>query len=122
MSRRQRAQNASPAVAASAAVSLSETQIASMIAGLVTRLVLHPADTLKTRLQHARGRRSAGTASALISLLRAEKIPGLYRGIGGALVGVLPCMLSWTSLSANSCFVSSVSHSSLLTFPSLVND
>lgn len=58
-----------------------------MTAGLITRLVLHPFDTCKTRLQYLRGQ---STTHAILSFIRGERIAGLYRGIIGALVGVLP--------------------------------
>jgi solute carrier family 25 (mitochondrial S-adenosylmethionine transporter), member 26 len=60
-----------------------------MAAGLVTRLALHPFDTAKTRMQHLRGDVRAA-APAFARFVRAERVAGLYRGVAGALVGVLP--------------------------------
>jgi solute carrier family 25 (mitochondrial S-adenosylmethionine transporter), member 26 len=60
-----------------------------MAAGLVTRLALHPFDTAKTRMQHLRGDMRAA-APAFARFVRAERVAGLYRGVAGALVGVLP--------------------------------
>lgn len=71
--------------------SVSETQAASVIAGLGTRLALHPVDSVKTRLQRLRGRRGMfGGVGALRQQIRAEGLRSLYRGLLGALCGVLP--------------------------------
>jgi hypothetical protein len=92
--------SSTPAPSTPARSSLGETQLASMAAGLVTRLVLHPFDTAKTRLQHLRGgsagarlmgvSAASGSGAAIAGFLRAERVAGLYRGVVGALVGVLP--------------------------------
>lgn len=58
-----------------------------MAAGLLTRLCLHPLDTVKTRLQHMRG---TPPTRAILDFVLREKVRGLYRGAGVALVGVLP--------------------------------
>lgn len=69
----------------------SDTQLASTAAGLISRALLHPVDCLKTRLQHLRGRRDpVAVRVALSNFLAAEGLPGLYRGISGALAGVIP--------------------------------
>lgn len=71
--------------------SVSETQAASVIAGLGTRLALHPVDSVKTRLQRLRGRRGMfGGVVALRRQIRVEGVRSLYRGLLGALCGVLP--------------------------------
>lgn len=81
---------AGEAAIAGAVTAMRETQVASMAAGLVTRIALHPFDTCKTRLQHIR---SPHPARAVLKFIEIEKLGGLYRGIAGALVGVLPYSL-----------------------------
>lgn len=69
----------------------SDAQLASTFAGLTSRVLLHPIDSVKTRLQYIRGRPGSTNASRqLIRFISAEGLPGLYRGIIGALAGVLP--------------------------------
>lgn len=85
---RARRQRAVPASATMADTSpLRDTQLASMAAGLLTRICLHPLDTVKTRLQHMRG---TPPARAILDFVLREHFRGLYRGAGVALLGVLP--------------------------------
>lgn len=79
------------ASAASPGALVRETQISAIVAGLGTRLVLHPVDSIKTRLQRIRGRRGAlHGVSAIRYFLRKKGFGSLYKGIIGALIGVLP--------------------------------
>lgn len=76
------------------AVSVSDTQIASMTAGVLSRLLLHPIDCIKTRLQYFRAHSSSAEPSkALIRFIATERLAGLYRGIAGAVLGVIPYSL-----------------------------
>lgn len=69
----------------------SDTQLASTVAGVTSRVLLHPIDSVKTRLQHLRGRPGQIDAGRqIIQFVAREGIGGLYRGILGALVGVIP--------------------------------
>lgn len=68
-----------------------DTQLASTIAGIASRILLHPIDCVKTRLQHLRGRPgSVDTNATILKFIAKEGIPGLYRGIFSALAGVVP--------------------------------
>lgn len=68
-----------------------DTQLASTIAGIASRILLHPVDCVKTRLQHLRGRPGSVDPNAtIIKFIAKEGIPGLYRGIFSALAGVVP--------------------------------
>lgn len=76
------------------AADASDIQLASTVAGVTCRVLLHPIDSVKTRLQHLRGR--PGRISArkdVVQFVRREGIGALYRGIVGALAGVVPYSL-----------------------------
>lgn len=69
----------------------SDTQLASMVAGVTSRVLLHPIDSVKTRLQRLRGRPEQVDAGRhVLQFVTREGIGGLYRGILGALLGVIP--------------------------------
>ena len=57
-------------------------------AGLVGRVVCHPIDTIKTRLQAAGG--PGGLKSILQQTARQEGLVGFYRGLSAVLVGGVP--------------------------------
>ena len=69
--------------------------IASLLADFARKVVLHPVDTMATRLQyaqtkpfHAKDQLLVGDARAMVDMLQR---PGeLYRGLGTALVGAVP--------------------------------
>ena len=83
-----------PASGPVSTVSISDTQLASMTAGILSRILLHPIDCIKTRLQHFRSHASSTEPSkALLRFIATEKIAGLYRGISGAMLGVIPYSL-----------------------------
>ena len=71
---------------------MSDTQAASVLAGIGTRILLHPIDSVKTRVQRVRSRNVNAHVSLQTArqVLRAQGIAGLYRGLFGALLGVLP--------------------------------
>lgn len=72
----------------------AEIQLASALAGVASRVVLHPIDSVKTRLQRLRGRpNSVDSAATVLDFLAREGVSGLYRGIFSALVGVIPYSL-----------------------------
>lgn len=76
-----------------------DTQVASTLAGVTARVILHPVDCVKTRLQHLRG--TPGRIDEVAHIARfvaKEGVAGLYRGIFSALAGVVPysmCKLYW---------------------------
>lgn len=67
-----------------------ETQTASTVAGIASRVLLHPIDSIKTRMQTARGR---GMEMTVWKTIRGGGIRGLYRGIVGSIIGVVPYSL-----------------------------
>ncbi|RYH29835.1 solute carrier family 25 protein [archaeon] len=68
--------------------SLLLTCLASGSAGLVGRMLCHPMDTIKAKLQ------SVESPTSFLRIVRdtwrKEKINGFYRGIGAVLVGGVP--------------------------------
>lgn len=69
----------------------ADTQLASALAGIASRILLHPVDCVKTRLQHLRGRPETINATETVwRFIAKEGVSGLYRGIIGALIGVVP--------------------------------
>ena len=64
---------------------LRKTVEASAIAGLVSRLILHPIDTVKSRIQVAKMTGSIGMRSTVIG-----SFGGLYRGFTVAAAGSIP--------------------------------
>ena len=78
----------------SAPMGLREELAAGMAAGLVQDAALHPADTLRARLDVASARHQHGPARALLRELRtvvaADGLLGLYRGYGLCLLGSAP--------------------------------
>lgn len=84
-----------PIHASANTLSISDTQIASIAAGILSRVLLHPMDCIKTRLQNFRANStSTQPTEALLRFIAAEGLPGLYRGISGAFIGVIPYSLS----------------------------
>lgn len=76
------------------AFSARDTQIASMVAGVLSRVLLHPFDCIKTRLQYMRRQSSAiDPGRAVLRFIATERLGGLYRGIFGATLGVIPYSL-----------------------------
>ncbi len=64
--------------------------IAGAAAGVASRAVCHPIDTLKARFQATSFRNHATAWSVLQLTWREEGVRGLYRGIGAAAVGGVP--------------------------------
>lgn len=101
---------------------LTATILGSALAGMLARIPCHPLDTVKSRLQAARGPLSGGSAtsaspngilSTLRSAVKTEGIRGLYRGFGIAFWGSAPgTCLYFTSYEVAKSTLSS-------TFPSL---
>ena len=88
---------------AAGGTSLSSIFMASLIADLTRKAVLHPVDTMAVKLQYDRGLH-ASTAAARLPLLNDAKAlvrivsgPGsvrsLYRGLGTSLLGAVPMSL-----------------------------
>ncbi|MCO5564993.1 hypothetical protein L7F22_018663 [Adiantum nelumboides] len=71
----------------------AQYMLAGSVAGMVEHTAMFPVDTLKTRMQMARG--SCGSvhssvAKTFSSIIRAEGLVGLYRGIGAMALGACP--------------------------------
>ena len=69
--------------------------ISSSLSGFLSRMLFHPIDTAKSRIQASVSNYSyKSTHEALIETMRQSGVKGLYRGLGAALVGGIPgtCM------------------------------
>lgn len=64
--------------------------LGSAAAGIVGRIVTHPLDTAKARLQSLSGASYRGPADVLVQTFRSEGIRGLYRGFPTVIVGGTP--------------------------------
>ena len=65
----------------------------SAIAGVITRVALHPIDTCKVKIQVDRTRNSAkGVIGTATQIIRTEGIRGFYKGFGPAIAGTIPGM------------------------------
>ena len=56
--------------------------LAGASAGVVSRIICHPIDTIKSKLQVEVAADHSSLSSVLSRTLRSEGVPGLYRGIG----------------------------------------
>lgn len=68
---------------------LQNVIIAGGVGGLLADVVLHPWDTVKTRLQGQHIRRYRGMLNAFAKMAREEKVRGFYGGVIPAAVGSL---------------------------------
>lgn len=64
--------------------------LGSATAGIVGRIVTHPLDTAKARLQSLSGASYRGPADVLVKTFRSEGIRGLYRGFPTVIAGGTP--------------------------------
>jgi hypothetical protein len=67
--------------------------LGSSTAGLISRFLCHPIDTIKSRKQSGiklYTEANASTASMLLSTLRNEGLSGIYRGFGAVAIGGTP--------------------------------
>ena len=71
---------------------LGNNVFSSAIAGLVGRLVCHPMDTMKARIQapSTTSKEFSGLLAAFRTTIKYEGMTGLYRGLGAAIVGGIP--------------------------------
>jgi hypothetical protein len=69
---------------------LYSTMLAGVVSGSLSRIPLHPIDTIKTRQQASTSRIPSALAAEAISILRNEGIRALYRGFGVAVVAGAP--------------------------------
>jgi len=82
--------------AGAAALPLWKTMVAAAATGVVPRLLLHPLDTCKARLQASS--QSAvtvqydGLLDVVARIWRAEGLRGFYGGVGMSIVGAIPSM------------------------------
>jgi hypothetical protein len=65
------------------------SMISGLFAGSISKLITHPMDTIKARVQVETGGREK-IVNCLKSVIAKEGIPGLYRGIGVSVFGSLP--------------------------------
>lgn len=70
--------------------SLTHTVLGSAMSGFMSRLLCHPFDTVKARLQSTDAKRYRGLAHCLRLTLAEEGLRGLYRGFGAVAVGGTP--------------------------------
>jgi len=80
--------------------SLSVTCLSSAIAGSLSRLLLHPVDTLKAKLQVQKSSASpqfTSLSSAFRYTLQQEGLKGLYRGLSFSIAGSLPAVTLYFS-------------------------
>lgn len=70
------------------------TAVAGQVAGMAGLSVVHPLDTLKCRIQAHRAGEPLSPMSVFRSLVRAEGLAGLYKGVGAPLCafGVINCV------------------------------
>eukprot|EP00554_Chaetoceros_debilis_P010986 CAMPEP_0194108140 /NCGR_PEP_ID=MMETSP0150-20130528/7892_1 /TAXON_ID=122233 /ORGANISM="Chaetoceros debilis, Strain MM31A-1" /LENGTH=314 /DNA_ID=CAMNT_0038796765 /DNA_START=102 /DNA_END=1043 /DNA_ORIENTATION=+ len=69
--------------------------MASATSGLISRLLTHPLDTAKARLQAPTGNIYKGTFDVLLQTSRAEGALALYRGFGAIVVGGTPGTMAY---------------------------
>jgi len=69
---------------------LYSTFLAGALSGGLSRIPLHPIDTIKTRQQASTSRVPSALAAEAISILRNEGVRALYRGFGVAVVAGAP--------------------------------
>ena len=81
--------------------------LAGASAGVVGRVLCHPIDTIKSKLQVEIAADRASWSSVLKRTLRSQGIAGLYRGVGVAVIGSCPaaCLYftSYETLKAQLC-------------------
>lgn len=63
--------------------------LSSASAGLIARLICHPIDTMKSRLQSG-NTEFKSFSSTVIKTMRTEGAGGFYRGLGAVLIGGIP--------------------------------
>jgi len=64
--------------------------LGSATAGIIGRIVTHPLDTAKARLQSLSGTHYAGPLDVLVKTFRSEGVFGLYRGFPTVIAGGTP--------------------------------
>lgn len=64
--------------------------LGSATAGLISRTICHPMDTIKAKLQSAEGFILKGFTDTIVKTIREEGVGGLYRGLGAVVVGGVP--------------------------------
>ena len=71
-------------------LSIISNSLGSATAGIVGRIVTHPLDTAKARLQSLSGPSYRGVSDVLFRTFRSEGWGGLYRGFGTVIIGGTP--------------------------------
>ena len=72
--------------------------LGSCTAGLFGRLIFHPIDTAKSRIQSPVYSSYPGTLAMITRTARYEGIRGLYQGLGASIVGGLPATCIYLTL------------------------
>jgi len=75
--------------------SLAANAMASASAGMISRLLTHPLDTAKARLQAPRNVPYLGIVDVLRQTTKAEGFTALYRGFGAIVVGGTPGTMAY---------------------------
>lgn len=76
-------------------VSFTANALSSASAGIISRLLTHPLDTAKARLQAPRQPAYKGTLDVLRRTSKAEGFTALYRGFGAIIVGGTPGTMTY---------------------------
>ena len=82
-----------PVVQMSTTLDFQCNVISSSLSGFLSRMLFHPIDTAKSRIQ-ASVHNYKNTHAALVGTMKQSGVKGLYRGLGAALIGGIPgtCM------------------------------
>jgi hypothetical protein len=96
---------------------LYSTMIAGVLSGSLSRIPLHPIDTIKTRLQASTSLVPTALAAEALSIIRNEGIRALYRGFSIAIVAGAPasCTYFTTYEITKSAMISRINKSSVFT-------
>ncbi|GLC34594.1 hypothetical protein PLESTB_001244400 [Pleodorina starrii] len=90
-----------PANGAGGVVSSIRGALAGPIAGVCSRFITYPPDTIKARLQvqgaaiHNGQKLYTGTWNAVVQVAQHEGLPGFYRGFGAVALGSVPANLAY---------------------------
>ena len=65
--------------------------LSSASAGFIARLICHPVDTMKSRLQSGSAEfKSLSFVDTVVRTMRVDGFRGFYRGLGAVLIGGIP--------------------------------
>lgn len=72
--------------------------LGSATAGVIGRVVMHPVDTAKSRLQSPMYASYPGPIGAIVSIFKNEGFRGMYKGFGAVLFGGVPAICIYLSI------------------------